>query len=68
VSDIVLVTGAAGFAGSHLVEHLSRSQNGVARTRHTVDLLDRDRVRAAIGELRPTQVCHFAGMTHTAVS
>jgi GDP-4-dehydro-6-deoxy-D-mannose reductase len=68
VSDIVLVTGAAGFAGSHLVEHLSRSQNVVAWTRHTVDLLDRDRVRAAIGELRPTQVYHCAGMTHVAES
>jgi GDP-4-dehydro-6-deoxy-D-mannose reductase len=69
VSEVVLVTGAAGFAGSHLVEHLRSSQNQiVAWTRQTVDLLDRDRVRAAIRELRPTQIYHCAGVTHVAKS
>jgi GDP-4-dehydro-6-deoxy-D-mannose reductase len=70
VSDVVLVTGAGGFAGSHLVEHLSTStfDTVVGWTRQTVDLLDRDRVRAAISELRPTQVYHCAGVTHVAES
>jgi GDP-4-dehydro-6-deoxy-D-mannose reductase len=69
VSDVVLVTGAAGFAGSHLVEHLRLSQNHVVSwTRQTVDLLDRDRVRTAIRELRPAQIYHCAGMTHVAKS
>ena len=67
-SGNVLVTGAAGFAGSHLVEQLSSSHTVVAWTRQTVDLLDRDRVRAAIGDLRPTQVYHCAGATHVAES
>ena len=67
-SGNVLVTGAAGFAGSHLVEQLSGSHTVVAWTRQTVDLLDRDRVRAAIGDLRPTQVYHCAGATHVAES
>jgi GDP-4-dehydro-6-deoxy-D-mannose reductase len=67
-SGKVLVTGAAGFAGSHLVEQLSSSHTVVAWTRQTVDLLDRDRVRAAIGDLRPTQVYHCAGATHVAES
>jgi GDP-4-dehydro-6-deoxy-D-mannose reductase len=79
VSDVVLVTGAGGFAGSHLVEHLraspksggdggSSSHRVVAWTRQTVDLLDRDRVRAAINELQPSQIYHCAGMTHVAES
>ena len=69
MSEVVLVTGAAGFAGSHLVEHLRLSQNHVVSwTRQTVDLLDRDRVRTAIRELRPAQIYHCAGMTHVARS
>jgi GDP-4-dehydro-6-deoxy-D-mannose reductase len=68
VSELVLVTGAGGFAGSHLVEHLSASDEVVAWTRQTVDLLDRDRVRAAIRDLRPTQVYHCAGVPHVAES
>jgi GDP-4-dehydro-6-deoxy-D-mannose reductase len=80
VSDRVLVTGAAGFAGSHLVEHLlglskhrsdegeSASHDVVAWTRQTVDLLDRDRVRAAIRDVRPAQIYHCAGVPHQAES
>ncbi len=69
MSDVVLVTGAAGFAGSYLVEHLRPSHNHVvAWTRQTVDLLDRHRVRSAIRELRPAQIYHCAGMTHVARS
>jgi GDP-4-dehydro-6-deoxy-D-mannose reductase len=68
VSNVVLVTGAGGFAGSHLVEHLSVSQQVVAWTRQTVDLLDRDRVRAAIRGLRPAQIYHCAGVPHVAES
>ena len=68
MSAVVLVTGAAGFAGSHLVEHLSSSPNVVAWTRETVDLLDRDRVRAAIRDLRPTHIYHCAGVPHVAES
>jgi GDP-4-dehydro-6-deoxy-D-mannose reductase len=75
--EVVLVTGAGGFAGSHLVEHLLASakpegEDGshriVAWTRQTVDLLDRDRVRSAINDLRPAQIYHCAGMTHVAES
>jgi GDP-4-dehydro-6-deoxy-D-mannose reductase len=80
VSNVVLVTGAGGFAGSHLVEHLraspkdrrgeggSPSHRVVGWTRQIVDLLDRDRVRAAIRELRPAQIYHCAGVPHVAES
>ena len=72
-----LVTGAAGFAGSHLVEHLSGRGNLVAWTRRAVpeslaplatwqkiDLLERDTVRRAVSELKPSIVYHCAGAPH----
>jgi GDP-4-dehydro-6-deoxy-D-mannose reductase len=79
VSDVVLVTGANGFAGSHLVEHLlaspkprrgegGSSPNLVGWTRESLDLLDRDRVRSAIHDLQPTQIYHCAGVPHVAES
>jgi GDP-4-dehydro-6-deoxy-D-mannose reductase len=79
VAGPTLVTGAAGFAGSHLLEHLAGSGDIVAWTRRaaptaapfaelarwqTVDLLDRDRVRHAIAELKPAVVYHCAGAPH----
>jgi GDP-4-dehydro-6-deoxy-D-mannose reductase len=81
VSGPVLVTGAAGFAGSHLLECLSDRGRLVAWTRSSVpkgletlaawdriDLLERDRVRAAIRDLRPSAVFHCAGSPHVALS
>jgi GDP-4-dehydro-6-deoxy-D-mannose reductase len=80
-SGPVLVTGAAGFAGSHLLEHLSARDDvtgwsrsepppelaGLARWQR-VDLLARDTVRAALRELRPTVIYHCAGLPHVAQS
>jgi GDP-4-dehydro-6-deoxy-D-mannose reductase len=81
VSDAVLVTGAAGFAGSHLVEYLTRDAEVVAWSRcqpaapllrlarwERVDLLDRARVRDAVQHLRPSRVYHCAGAAHVAHS
>jgi GDP-4-dehydro-6-deoxy-D-mannose reductase len=79
---VVLVTGAAGFAGGHLLEHLAplgldlvgwaRSEPpsglaGLARWQR-VDLLDAAQVRQAIAGLRPSQVYHCAGVPHVAGS
>ena len=77
----VLVTGAAGFAGSHLLEHLSARDGVTGWSRsepppdlaklarwQRVDLLARDTVRAALRELRPAVVYHCAGVPHVAQS
>ena len=63
------MTGARGFAGSHLVEHLR--QSGVHVTpwaRQDVDLLDREAVRRAIATLKPDVVYHCAGVAHVGQS
>jgi GDP-4-dehydro-6-deoxy-D-mannose reductase len=78
------VTGATGFAGSHLLEHLLRSHEQAAGWAHTggrphpvdtervrwqrVDLLDRASVNAAIGDLQPSVIFHCAGLPQVAES
>jgi GDP-4-dehydro-6-deoxy-D-mannose reductase len=77
----VLVTGAGGFAGSHLLEHLAGTVELTAWSRSDpppevaalarwarVDILDRGRVDAAIQELRPEMIFHCAGLAHVAKS
>jgi GDP-4-dehydro-6-deoxy-D-mannose reductase len=73
-----LVTGAAGFAGSHLLEHLLELEPLVAGWTNpggqrpaaadariawrAVDLLDRAAVQAAIAEQKPAAIYHCGGM------
>ena len=80
MSSPILVTGAAGFAGSHLIDLLSRSaadviawhrpggsppRGGSAGVRwEAVDLLDQGQVQAAIARARPSAVYHCAGAAH----
>jgi GDP-4-dehydro-6-deoxy-D-mannose reductase len=80
----VLVTGAAGFVGSHLLRRLSADGAEVVAWRRPsptpppssprgvrwmdVDLLERDRVHAAVAGVRPSQVYHCAGAAHVAQS
>ena len=73
MSTPILVTGASGFAGGHLIEKLRDACDvvGWARTDppaalagtrwQRIDLQDRDAVRAALRELQPRQVYHLAG-------
>jgi GDP-4-dehydro-6-deoxy-D-mannose reductase len=75
----VLVTGAAGFVGSHLLELLAQDKveivawqrpgteplvRGEAVRWVTVEMHDRSSVAAAITDTRPSAVYHLAGVPH----
>ncbi|MCS6843384.1 MAG: NAD-dependent epimerase/dehydratase family protein [Caldilineales bacterium] len=77
MSDVVLVTGAAGFTGRHLMDHLRRAEPGatiVAVDRlpmaacpaevdfRSLDLLDAAAVRRLVAETQPAVVYHLAGL------
>jgi GDP-4-dehydro-6-deoxy-D-mannose reductase len=81
VNDVVLVTGAARVAGSHLLEHLAGTADLVGWARSDappavaplarwtlVDMLDANHVRQELAALRPSQVYHCAGHAHVADS
>ncbi len=76
---ILLVTGAAGFVGSHLLELLEHDNADIVawlrpgteppvrgrRVRWmTVEMQDREGVLAAAAQTRPTHVYHLAGVPH----
>jgi GDP-4-dehydro-6-deoxy-D-mannose reductase len=60
----VLVTGAGGFVGTHLVAHLMAEGDevhGQDPTAGGADITDLDAVRAELAEVRPDAVYHLAG-------
>lgn len=81
-TGVPLVTGAAGFAGSHLLERLLRSHDAVAawsnpgstrfRAAHrgahwnAVDLLDSHAIQRSLEEVRPSVIFHCAGLPQVA--
>jgi len=80
----VLVTGAAGFVGSHLLDRLAAAGADLVAWHRPgtpppvvappgvrwmdIELLDAARVDAAIAEVRPSEVYHCAGAAHVAQS
>jgi GDP-4-dehydro-6-deoxy-D-mannose reductase len=79
MSTDILVTGAAGFAGSHLLDRLAGSGASVIAWHRpggsppresagvrweAVDLLDQPQVQAAVDRARPAAVYHCAGAAH----
>ena len=77
MSPVTLITGASGFAGGYLIEHLQGVQEVVAWTRGEppphlanraqwmrVDVRRRDDVRDALRQMQPRYVYHCAGFTH----
>jgi GDP-4-dehydro-6-deoxy-D-mannose reductase len=79
----ILVTGAAGFVGAHLLDRLARDGTSVTGWYrpgsdpttlrdgiewHSVELLDRDAVTRAIRLTAPEAVYHLAGWAHVAQS
>src|SRR4051812_30838104 len=75
----LLITGAAGFAGSHLLDLLTPRHTDVVAWQRpggrvpaahggarwdSVDLLDRTSVRDAVARVRPRVVYHCAGAAH----
>ena len=75
--EVVLVTGAAGFVGRHLLRALTPAGPVVGwhrpGTSHpdvagvawaAVELLDRSAVAAALAAAAPTAIYHLAGVAH----
>jgi GDP-4-dehydro-6-deoxy-D-mannose reductase len=59
-----LVTGASGFVGRHLVEHLEATGDDVVRTdvdHEGADITDADSMRDLFASTRPDAVYHLAG-------
>ncbi len=72
----VFITGIGGFVGSRLARYLLEQGDQVSGTYigpapsvadvdlHEVDLLDREALKQAIGEIDPDAIVNLAGLSH----
>jgi GDP-4-dehydro-6-deoxy-D-mannose reductase len=63
-----LVTGADGFVGRHLLEHLRACGDHAVGVDRESDVTDVDSVRARMVEVRPDAIYHLAAMTAVGAS
>ncbi len=84
MADRILVTGATGFAGSHLLDRLPSHARAIAWARpgghapppagsrdvqwQQVDVRDRAALKTALGDARPDVIFHLAGAPHVGSS
>ena len=60
----VLITGASGFVGRHLTEHLEAAGDevvGIDRVPEGIDITDADQIRQVIADVAPRAIYHLAG-------
>ena len=64
----VLVTGAAGFVGQHLIPRLEADGHDVVATDQDLDVTDPERLRQRVGEIAPGGVVHLAALSNPTAS
>ncbi|MBI2169529.1 MAG: GDP-mannose 4,6-dehydratase [Actinobacteria bacterium] len=62
------MTGASGFVGRHLIEHLKAEGDEVAGFGPEVDIIDADAVKRAVDSAGPDAIYHLAAATHVGES
>jgi GDP-4-dehydro-6-deoxy-D-mannose reductase len=63
-----LVTGARGFVGPYLVDHLESAGDEVVGLGPDVDITDGEAIRSAVAAARPDAVYHLAAASHVGTS
>ncbi len=59
-----LVTGATGFVGPYLVEHLADAQDDVVGVDLELEITDAEAVHTALLDIKPDVVYHLAALSH----
>src|SRR5689334_6965292 len=63
-----LVTGATGFVGPYLIDHLRASDDDVVGTDLEADVTDPSGFRASVAHAKPDVIYHLAALSHVGTS